>query len=99
MPQDIIQAIETRAWYPLAAMLITAAIALWRRVAPQIFERIPARWQWLPAVLLNAGAAFVEASQSGLAWSVALVMAVYAAMVGGTVSVGTHRIAKESAKQ
>jgi len=89
-------AIRDRAWYPLAAALLTVVIELLRRWRPQLVAWLAPRWQWVPACVLAAAVAFVDAQASGLGWTVALALAVYSGVTAGPAAVGLHRIAKES---
>ena len=91
---SINDAIGQRAYYPLAAFLITILVSLLRKLGPDLFNRIPKNFQWLPAVILNAGGAFIEAEASGEAVSSAILLALYAAVLGGSASVGAHHISK-----
>jgi hypothetical protein len=99
----LIEAIQQRSYYPLAAYLLTILIAVWARWQPRLFEPkggkgalIPDRLQWLPAVLLAGAGAFVGAFASGLSWQLAIGVTAYTMAVGGPMAVGVHRIAKET---
>ncbi len=99
----LIEAIQQRAWYPLVAYVLTIMIALWARWQPRLFEPqgdkpaiIPTRVQWLPALVLAGAGAFVGAWSSGLSWQLAVGVTLYTMAVGGPMSVGVHRIAKEA---
>lgn len=90
----VVVAIEHRAWYSLAAAVLTLAIALWRRYQPLVWDRIPRRWQWLPAVLVPAAGAFVHAEMTGLSIGVALAVTLYAMISGGMTAIGLAHTAK-----
>ena len=62
---QLIQAIQTHAWYSVAALALTLAILVWKQVQPQVWAKIPEKWQWVPAVVLAAVTAFVAAWQTG----------------------------------
>lgn len=91
--QNIVTAIESRAWYPLAALLVTIALRLLRQVSPEQWSRLPQRWQWAPAVLVSLLAAFVDAAASGATWQVALGMVAYSALAALT-AIGAHHTVK-----
>lgn len=85
---QLIQAVQTRAWYAVAALALTLLIALWRMWQPKVWDKIPERLQWLPAVLLAAAGAFVAAWETGATWLEALVVAIYSALTTGTSAIG-----------
>ena len=89
----VVAAIETRAWYPLAALLVTVVLRLLRQVQPEQWARLPQRWQWAPAVALSLLAAFVDAAASGATWQVALGMVAYSALAALT-AIGAHHTSK-----
>lgn len=84
----VLKALESRAWYPFAAALLTLVIALWRNVQPAVWDLIPRRWQWVPVTLLGAAAGFVDAEVHGASLMMALVMALYASVSGGMTAIG-----------
>lgn len=93
--EAIQQAIETRAWYPLAGIVITMVLAAWKRFGPSyLVGLIQRRWQWVPPVVVSALGAFVEAQTSGVSWVTASALAVYAGLSAGGVSIGFHHAAK-----
>lgn len=89
-----LQALQAHAWYPAAAGIVTLLLALFRRVAPGTWERLPRRWQWVPAVTLAALGAFVDAFSTGVSWRVALVLTAYGAVTAGLAAVGLLHTAK-----
>lgn len=99
MEQQLITAIESRAWYSLAGLLVTLLLRLWSALAPRLSERIPRRWQWVPAVAVSSLAAFVDQQVAGAHWLVALGMAVYAAVSAGGVAIGAYHTVKRVAGQ
>lgn len=98
MPQSditaIVAAVEARAWYPAIAGAITLLLVLLRRVAPETWARLPRRWQWVPAVVLAALAAFADAATSGVTWRVALALTAYSVLSAGMTAIGLHHAAK-----
>jgi len=84
----ITQSIQAHAWYPAAAGVITLLLALFRRVAPATWDRLPRRWQWVPAVVLAMLGAFVDGYAQGVSWRVALALAGYAALTAGMAAIG-----------
>ena len=97
MPTDIttiVQSIQAHAWYPAAAGVITLLLALFRRVAPATWDRLPRRWQWVPAVLVATLGAFVDGYAQGAPWGVALALAGYAAVTAGLAAVGLVHVTK-----
>lgn len=95
----LIEAAQERAWYPLIAIVCSMVIAIWRKVQPLAFERIPPQLQWIPAVVLAALASFVESQASGVGWQVAIGLAFWAAFAAGIPAIGLHRVVKEVAKK
>lgn len=97
MPTDItaiVQSIQAHAWYPAAAGVITLLLALFRRIAPATWERLPRRWQWVPAVVLATLGAFVDGYAQGVPWRVALALAAYAALTAGAAAIGLVHVTK-----
>lgn len=97
MPTDIttiVQSIQAHAWYPAAAGVITLLLALFRRVAPATWDRLPRRWQWVPAVVLATLGAFVDGYAQGAPWGVALALAGYAAATTGMAAIGLAHAGK-----
>ena len=91
----MIELIESRAWYPLCAILLTYAIAAWRRWGD--VTCLPARWQWVPAVAVAAAGAVVDAAAAGEPWPQALGLAAYAALSVGLPAIGWHHTSKRIA--
>ncbi len=92
-----LQALQAHAWYPAAAGIVTLLLALFRRVAPETWARLPRRWQWVPAVVLAALGAFVDAYASGVSWRIALVLTAYGAVTAGLGAIGLLHAAKRVA--
>lgn len=97
-------AIEAKAWYPLVAYAVALLIRIFRTWKPRLFEEkdgkpaiLPARIQWLPALLLAAATACVDGFASGYSWKITLILVIYAAATGGVGAVGVHRVGKELA--
>lgn len=86
MIQDVIDAIEVRNWYALAAVLLTFAVQVLRKtpwLRDAIWSRIPDGARWLVPVLGGAVIAFVGAHSEGKE----LLEALNTALVGG-LSIG-----------
>ena len=100
MEQELIAALEARAWYPLAGILVTLALAAWKRLGPDnLVGWLPRRWQWLPPVLVPALGAFAESFGSGETWLTAVVVTLYAGASAGLVAIGAHHTSKRVAGQ
>jgi hypothetical protein len=84
----LVAALSARAWYPLAAALVTCVIQVLKLVTPTTWERLPRRWQWVPAVLLATLGAFAEAASAGEHWGTAVALAVYGGITIGLASLG-----------
>lgn len=92
---DLIEkAVSERAWYPLAACVLTLVITLWRKAQPLVWERIPDRWQWVPATVLAGAGAFVDAEVSGKALVTALCLTFYSLFAGAMTAIGIAHTAK-----
>lgn len=96
---DLLEALSTRAWYPFAAIGLTLLIAIGKRVAPFVWDRIPQAWQWVPIVAAAGAGAFVEAWSSGVGWQAAMGLALYTALFGGMAGIGTHHTGKRVIKK
>lgn len=93
----LIQAIEGKQWYLTAGLAITVLIWFGRKLAPVVWDWIPTRFQWAPAVALAAGMAFVDGWQDGLPWAQAVFLAVYAAVSAGGIAIGGWHTVKRLA--
>lgn len=91
MPSElspVVIALEHKAWYPLAAALLTLLINLWKRLQPLVWDQIPTRWQWVPAVLVSGAGGFVHATLTDASLTTALAVAFYAMVSGGITAIG-----------
>lgn len=86
---ELLNAIEARAWYPAIGLGITIVIALWRVIQPKVWDKIPAKYKPVPALILSALTAFVTAFFSGQPWKVALGIAIYTLLSTGPTALGT----------
>jgi len=86
---------ESRAWYPLAGIIVTFILAAWKKLSPLMFAKIPPRYQWIPAVAVATLGAFLAAYQTGDAWFVA----VFNGISAGLAAIGAHHTAKRIAGQ
>ncbi len=84
----LIQAVRDHAWYAVFGYAITLLIAVWRVWKPVLWERIPYRLQWLPALVLTGLTAFLTAWQTGLEPVHAVAVAAWAVAVGGPAAIG-----------
>lgn len=95
--ETLIALIESHAWYPLAAALITLTLRLWTHLPASIVERLPVlprEWQWVPPVVIALAGGFTEAAATGVPLWQALVLAAYAGVSGGMAAIGIHHTAK-----
>lgn len=95
-PDDLVKALQARAWYPFVGILLFLLLDIWKRVAPEWGPRIPDGWRWLPPVLVGAAGGFVDAHASGLHWGVAVFMAVFGVVSVAGPAMGTQGALKES---
>lgn len=99
----LIDAIQAKAWYPLIAYAIAIIISVWSRWQPRLLEEVDGkppilnpRIQWLPAVIIAGGSAFIDGYFSNYSWQLSLGLALYTMSTGGVGAVGVHRVAKEA---
>jgi len=100
MPQEllpVVQAIDARAWYPLVAGLLTLAIHAYKKFQPLVWNKIPSRWQWAPAMLVAGATGFVDAELTGKTLTMALVMTLYSFFSIGAPAVGMAHTVKRIA--
>jgi hypothetical protein len=88
MEQELITAIQNRAWWPVVGIACTLLLGAFRTVAPNIWASIPTRWKPLPAILVIIIASVVDAFSSGVTWQVALVMVALQTATGAPTAVG-----------
>jgi hypothetical protein len=86
--RSLIDAIQSRAWYPIVALSFTLIVGLLRRVNPDTWERLPKWAKPLPTVVLGVLTAFVTAFESSLPWTEALGVALYTFVVSTTMALG-----------
>jgi hypothetical protein len=91
---QLVEALQVRAWYPVAGIGVAVLLKILTLRSDWLFARLPRPLQWLPAAALMVGGAFVDAFQSGASWQVAIGLAVYAALSGTPMAVGSHHIGK-----
>ena len=89
-----VDAIKARAWYPFASIVLTFLIAAWKRVQPQVWDRIPDRYQWLVSALVAAAVAFVDAAAHSLGVEAALALAFYSLFAVAASAIGLHHAQK-----
>ena len=90
----LVEALQSRAWYPVAGIGVALLLKVLTLRSDWLFARLPQGVQWLPAAVLMVGGAFVDAFQAGANWQVAIGLALYAALSGTPMAVGTHHIGK-----
>ena len=91
--EALVAAIQSRAWYPAAALGLTLLINAAKTASPALWDRIPQRLQYLPIVVLAGAGAFVDAWASGVNWQVALALAAYS-LLAALAGIGAHHTAK-----
>lgn len=95
-PEDLLTAIQSRAWYPIVGIALWLAMDLWKRLAPNLSAKIPDGWRWLPPVVVAAAGGFVDAYQSGASAGLAACVALYAVLGVAAPSMGLHSALRES---
>lgn len=91
---QLVQAIQAHEWYPAAGLLLMVLIWIGKKAAPMVWDRIPVKWQWTPAVLAAGAMAFIDGWQEGLPWLQTLSLAVYALVSTGGVAIGAWHTVK-----
>ncbi len=94
--QSLEQAFSEHDWYAVAALAIGLLIYAWRKLAPSLWEKIPACYQWVPAVLLGAGTGFVGAKAAGRPVGAAFLQAFGGALWAGLPAIGAHHVLKDA---
>lgn len=94
--QELLAAIQARAWYPVLAIALFLLLDLWKRIFPVWGPRIPEGWRFLPAVIVAAAGGFVDAYVSGARWQLACVMALYGVLAIAGTAMGIQGAVKES---
>jgi hypothetical protein len=93
MEQELANAIQSGAWYPILGVSITLLVAIAKRLQPVWFGLIPTRWQWIPAIVIAALGSFTVAYENGETWLVAVIGAITA----GLTAIGAHHTVKRVA--
>jgi hypothetical protein len=95
---SLIEAVQARAWYNVVGFAVVILLAVVRSApwAALLFEAIPDRVKWLPAVVLSGLSSGVLSWQAGDTWQVALGTLLFVMATGGPLAVGLHRVAKEA---
>ncbi len=88
------QAIAARAWYPFASIILTLLISLYKRIRPEVWNRLPQRWQWAPAAGIAGAGAFVDGAAHALGPLSAAAVGVYALVAGALPAIGAHHTGK-----
>jgi hypothetical protein len=96
---EVLQAIQLKAWYPAAALLLTLAIQVVRTqpaLAKYLWDWVPSGWRWLLPKLAGAAVGFVDAFAAGQPLSQALLAALGGALGLGVAAMGWAAALKES---
>lgn len=97
MPEQLLQAIQARQWYPVAAIVLWYAIALWKKHGQsRLGPKIPEGWKWIVPVLLAAAIGFTDGFFAGLQWQAAAWRAGYAILALALPAMGWQGALKES---
>lgn len=97
MPHDLTTAIEARAWYPAAALLLWYVLRAWKAYgAGKLLPRTPEGWRWLPPLLIAGVTGFVDGYASGLPLRGAAWRSVFAVFALGLPAMGVQGGLKES---
>lgn len=87
---DVYPAIENRNWYALVALAIWGLIFAWKKLAPDLYYKIPEGWRWLPPIVLAGLTGFIDGYTSGLPWQQSSLRAVWALLTMGIGAMGVH---------
>lgn len=94
---DLITAIESRAWYPVAAIVLWYVLQLWKQtLGGKLIPRIPEGYRWIPPLALGAASGFVDGYLNGATLQGSLGLAVYGLVAIGLGSMGVQGALKES---
>lgn len=99
MLQQILDAIQARAWYPLAALILMLVLQLIRKGPSQfqaLWAKIPSGWRFVGPMFTGAATAFVAAFSSGASLKQALIAAVSGVIGIGLPASGLHAWVRES---
>jgi hypothetical protein len=91
--QQLADAVQSGAWYPILGLTITLVVTLFKRFQPLAFALLPTRLQWIPAVVLASLGSFAMSYEIGDRWLVAVIGAITAALT----AIGAHHTAKRAA--
>jgi hypothetical protein len=95
--EDLIIAIESRAWYPAAALVLWYVLDAWKKCgAGRVLPRVPDGWRWLPPLFVAAVTGFVDGYVSQLPLSGSLWRAAFAVVALGLPAMGVQSGLKES---
>lgn len=88
---NIHQLIQSQAWGPLLAVVITMLLAAWRSWAGNLWlAKIPRAYQWVPPVVVATLAAVASGIEAGEPWLGVLILAGQA----GMGAIGLYHTAK-----
>lgn len=97
MPEQLLKAIQNRQWYPVAAIGLFYAIALWKKHGQsRLGPKVPEGWKWVVPVLLAAAIGFTDGFFAGLDWQSAAWRAGYAVLALALPAMGWQGALKES---
>lgn len=97
--QTLIQLVQAKAWYPLAALVLMLALQFVRKGPAwlaALWTRVPNGWRFVGPLLMGAATAFVGAYSSGATLRQALAAAVAGVLGIGLPASGLHAWVKES---
>ena len=80
----------------IAAVSIFLLLALWKKIKPNLWERIPKKWQWLIPAMLGFLSGFATALVAGKGWQ-GSALAGLVGLVEGFTAMGMHSGLKTSA--
>lgn len=91
---ELVSAWHARDWY---ALVVVAVVALMRLATKtEAWHHVPRRLQWLPPVLMGAGAGLAGAYYEGAPWTAAALQALAAGLQIGLGAVGVHHALKRT---
>lgn len=86
-----LDAVDPRLFYAVLMVVVFLVVYGWRKLWPETFERIPAKWQSMPAVLLGA---ILSAASDSESVKQALIAALLGAVSSGLAAIGGHHALK-----
>lgn len=81
-------------WNASLGMLVVLGVWLLKKLAPNLFAKLPPAVQALPAMILSAIVTALSATSPTVGGFLSQLLA--GSLIGGTMAVGAHRVLKES---